>query len=319
MAEATSPASAPPVYRHLLSGAPDAFRPSLRATLWLAGCGAALLAAALFGQRDGAARLPWVLATLGAALLLATLATRWLGRRVGWLSGLVYLSSAGTLVPSPSAGADALLALCVTAAFGAFGLANAAGRLPLRDGPWVARAFYAAAGLATLLAGPACALAVLGACLLLLGLNEDSRGLRFLGSPSGLWIFVLLAAAAPAALGLAQPGAWDARWQWLCAWTRGGAGQGASLADLLRGLGLATLPWTPFAVTAMAVGLWRGHAATPAWRLFGAWALVPLVVMAVGAFDAAPRLAVVLPPLAVMAAAGLNESLAYLRRRIRRP
>ena len=315
MAETTPLPPAPPIYRFLLSGAHDAFRPSLRATLLLAGCGAVPLSMAVFGQADWVVCLPSALATLLTALLIAALATRWLGRRIGWLSGLVYLTSAGTLVQSQSAGTDALLALSVTAAMGAFGLGNAAGRFPLRDGPWVARAFYAALGVSSLLAGPAGALFILAGCLLLLCLGEDSRGLRFLASPSGLLIFALLAAAWPATLWLARPAGWDGRWEFLYGWPGGAPGQEVSLVDLLRSFGLATLPWTPFAVAALVGGLWRGHAATPAWRLFGCWALAPLALMAVGLSGGAPHLGVLLPPVAVMAAAGLSESLPWVRRR----
>ena len=315
MAETTPLPAAPPIYRHLLSGAPDAFRPSLRATLLLTGCGAVLLSMAGFGRGDWVTRLPSALATLATALLIAALATRWLGRRIGWLSGLVYLTSAGTLVPSQSAGTDALLGLSVTAAMGAFGLGNAAGGFPLRDEPWVARAFYAAAGVSFLLAGPAGALFILAACLLFLCLGEDSRGLRFLASPSGLLIFALLAVAWPVTLWLARPAGWDGRWELLYGWFSGAPGPGTSLPDLLGSLGLATLPWTPFAVLALAGGLWRGHAATPAWRLFGCWALAPLALMAVGLSCGVPHLGVLLPPVAVMAAAGLNESLPWIRRR----
>lgn len=305
MAGTGSLSTPPPVYRHLLSGAPDIFRLPARSAVLLAGFGMMLLAVALFGRSDWIARLPSAVATLLTALLLAVLAARWFGSRTGLLAGLVYLSMAGVLVCWPgTCGTDSALAFCVAAALGAFGLGNAAGRRPLQNEPWVARLFYAAAGTSFLLVGPTGPLMILAGCLLFLFLGEDPRGLRFFASPTGLLIFALLAAAWPLA-------GWDGRWGLLDGWLAAAPGQRASTPHLLAELALACLPWTPFVLLALVVGFWRGYAFTPGWRLFGAWAFGSLAVMAVAPSGRQPDPGAILAPLAAMAAAAVSESLQW--------
>jgi 4-amino-4-deoxy-L-arabinose transferase-like glycosyltransferase len=362
----------PPIYRRLLSGAPDTFRLSVPAALLVAGFGIALLglvlamdrplsptetaaaqsarrmltdgswlvtglhtdrvpdvppvgcwavglAMSVFGDHSWVVRLPSAVMGIAMALLVAAMATRWLGNRIGLLAGLVYLSSVGVLVDGRAGGPDALLALTVAAAVAAFGLGNAGGRRPLRREAWIAWVFYGATGVSFLLTGPVGPIFILGICILYLYLAEDPQGLRFFVCPAGIAIFVLLAVAWPATIWIVRPAGWDGHWQFLCGWFGARPWAEVSAARLLPDLALLALPWTPFVLVAGLGGLWQGHTATPAWRLFGSWAAAPLGLMAAGLFREQPPLCILLPPVVVMAATGVTETMRWARRSRRWP
>ena len=112
-------------------------------------------AGAVFGQVAGLAiRWPSTALATVAALLIAALAARWLGSRLGTTAGVAQLTCLHVLAGRATA-AEMLLGITVTAAMGAFALANVPGRLPLVRRPCTPWAFYAAAGLSFGLAGPA--------------------------------------------------------------------------------------------------------------------------------------------------------------------
>jgi len=71
-------------------------------------------------------------------------------------------------------------------------------------------------------------------------------------------------------------------------------------------------------VLAVGIGLRQGHYATPIWRFLACWVLGPLALVAVGTFRSPSQLGPLLPPLAVMSAAGLSSLLVWCRRSWRR-
>lgn len=267
-------------------------------------------AASAFGGTAGAAMAwPSVAAATLCAWLVAALAARWLGGRLGALAGCVFLMAWAQLTGfylllSPARAAAAILfCTSVAAAMGAFALGNVPGRLPLVDRWWTRWGFYGAAGVSLVVGGPVGPLFILSGCLLFLILCADSRGARFFASPVGIGIFVLMAAVR-----LAPP--WGIAGETL--------DPGTSLGGVPSWLAGAGLPWTLLVVFAVAAGLRQGHYATPIWRFFGCWAVGPLALAAVGGFRSLAELGALLPPLAVIAAAGLWGLWVWCRRRWRR-
>jgi len=93
-------------------------------------------------------------------------------------------------------GAEELwLCASVTAAMGAFAVANVPGRLPLVKRSWPRWSFWAATGLAFGFAGTTGPGLILSGCLLFVALCGDSRGGRFFVDPAGLALFGLMIGA----------------------------------------------------------------------------------------------------------------------------
>ena len=308
MAELSLPVA--PVYRRFLAGGAEPLRLSLPGALLVAAGGLTLLgigraASALGGTAGLAIAWPSVAAATLCAWMVAALAARWLGSRLGVLAGCVFLMAWAQLtgiyllLPSPGAAAAILFCTAIAAAMGTFALANVPGRLPLVDRRWTRWGFYAAAGASLVVGGPVGPAFILSGCLLFLILCADSRGARFFASPVGIGIFVLMAAVRLA-------GPWGIAGEALDPGTSPGG-----VPSWLAGAGL---PWTLLVVLTVAVGLRQGHYATPIWRFFGCWVVGPLALTAVGGFRSPAELGALLPPLAVIAAAGLWSLLAWCRR-----
>jgi hypothetical protein len=129
--------------------------------------------------------------------------------------------------------------------------------------------------------------------------SHDSRSARFLINPLGIALFVILVL-----IGRQMTGASNA----------GPVAEVTELARLswasyswmaLRAIGIGLLPWTPLALLALIGGLRQGHAATPIWRLMGAWSLAIVGLGASGLLSPQFLAKAATPPLAVMGAAGL--------------
>lgn len=292
-------------------------RLSLPAAGVVVGSGVVLLgittAVSVFGGRAGPA-MRWpaaVIATL-TAVMVAALAARWLGSRLGTLAGLAQLTSLHVLLGTHRSVAETLFGAAVSAAMGAFALANVPGRLPPVERRWTRWVFYVAAGVSFALAGPVGPAFILAGCLLFVAVCADSRAARFFADPVGVAVFVLLIAAR-----LIQPEGGQAVAVELSSMPGSAASLRTWLPDVLLPLAVAALPWTPLATLAVLVGLRQGHYATPIWRFFGCWLLGPLALTAVGASGSHSHFYALLPPLAVMGAAGLSGLLVWTRCRYR--
>jgi 4-amino-4-deoxy-L-arabinose transferase-like glycosyltransferase len=303
-----------PIYRQFLAGGPEQFRLPPGSAAWLLGGGVVLLAvqlviAAAAGSADWATPLCRAATATLTALLTAALASRWLGRRVGGLAGLIYLSSLHVIASPWLHAADLPLSAAVTVAIGAFALANVPGRLPPLDLRRTRLAFYAAAGIATLLAGAIGPALIFSACLAYLLSVQDRRSVRFLADPWAIGLFLLLVAPR-----LMLP-TWQNVWGQSPGFTSGMATTWALRPEILGLLGAAALPWTPLALLAVAAGVHQGHDATPVWRLFGCWILAPLMLGIAGALGEMPPLGTLLPPLAILAASGLCGTVWWWRKK----
>jgi len=303
-----------PVYKRFLTGGPESLRLSPKAVALVAGCGAALLAIRLAGWMTCSTsglggQLTAAVAAIVTALLVAGLAGRWLGNQLGLLAGLVQLSGLHVL-GGFAAAAEAISGAAVASAMGAFALANVPGRLPPGRKPWVAWAFYAGSGVSLLAAGPIGPATILAGCLLFLLANQDARGLRFFASPTAAGLFVLVVLAWLLGEAPAGPTAWQGDWLRLSSRSASPLAWRVFLEPALL-----ILPWTPLVVLAVVVGFRGGHYATPIWRFLGCWVLGSI---GVGLLGDVPYTAATLPPLAIIGAAGLWQSLAWCRRRPQR-
>ena len=162
-----------------VAGAPMLNKPPLHA--WLIAM--ASLPGGVVTPRTAA--LPSALGGLGVVLATAWLGTRLFGRRVGWTAGFITVTTVGIFSLARSPVPDMTLTLGITAAVGAFALAE----LEQRRGALTA--FYAFTGLAFLAKGPA-GLIPLAAALAYELMEHGRRGPRRLFSAPGLVLLGLL-------------------------------------------------------------------------------------------------------------------------------
>jgi hypothetical protein len=240
-----------------------------------------------------------------ASVALGAMAGRWLGCRIATLAGLAYLVLNGMISWGHVNLAASTSALTITIAISFFARANVLGRLPIDEHRWLRTAFFAALGIGFLLTGPVVLLVVFVACSLYLVSNQDHAGLPFLTAPAGLAGLVILAAARLALVG--------PEWIWLPGnhlhWP-------AAIIEWMRTPHLwKVLLAATVASSALAWSLNRGlrHAylAIPIWRLTACW-------LAASLLSGMVRHAVVLAPLSLVAAAGLDQLISAMRRAARR-
>jgi hypothetical protein len=292
----------PPVYRNMLSGGPARLRLSRR-HLGLLLAGGVTLAAILAirclvesGETAGLGLATAVGATL-AAVLTGAIAARWLGGGTATLAGLIYLVGVAML---PDVINSPFSAIALTA-IGSFALAAVPGRLPV-DARWgVGLTFYVALGAAVAVAGPRGAGAILVTCVAVVLVSQNARVLRFFLHPWGVAVF----AFSTLAWWLAKHA--DTTISFNGDWT-------TTVERLTfrpeRWLA-PTLVWTailfciPFAVVALVMGLRQGHLSAPFWRYVGCWIVTPLGLAVLGILAPPVAVALLLPPLAIIAASGV--------------
>ena len=165
---------------------------------------------ALFGALRGgvdevAARLPSLLAGVGAVLVVFALACRLLGRTTAWLAAPVFLTSALVMWNARVGQIDMTLTFLELLAilFWARGHFGAADGATDRHAQWSARwslGFFACAGLATLAKGPVGLIVPLLAVTLFLACERDRAGFAKLRLGRGLllWAAIVLAWFGPA-------------------------------------------------------------------------------------------------------------------------
>jgi len=246
-------------------------------------------------------RLPSVLAALATALLIAALAARWHGRRVGLVAGLVQLSAFYVLMQARLAETDMLLCLTVTAALAAFAVGcvdpSATGR-GARAAVW---GFYAAVGLSALTKSLIGLGLIAGGCGAYILIQRDWRALRRLVSPVGWAILAALVLPWPIAAGLRYPGIVD---DWhrdtFRRFAGGFLGTGKPWAFYLYMIPALLLPWTLWLPAAVRAGrrdrLWQARP----WRLLAAWVVAGTVLLTVSRCKFKHYAIPILPPLSVL-------------------
>jgi hypothetical protein len=294
-----------PAFPRFLAGGPDQLRLSQSSLTLLLGCAVAvtaLLEAAGLGHVGA-----WPVRLLGAggdvvaAVMTAAIAARWLGNRLAVAAGVIQLTALWVLgLPLAALWSDHWIVALTAVVMAAFAWANVSGRLPLAGNVPCAAAFYLGAGSMLIFCGWGELAAILFACLVYLLLNQDGRAFHFVSHPLGLGALAVLTGCTIWLDWSNPPPLVPAGWRPLAA------------------AAVAMLPWLPLGAAAVAVGCWRGHYATPFWQLVACWLLSPLAFAALGLLNERLTLAMTSAPLSILAAAGLDDTVAWCRAIARR-
>jgi hypothetical protein len=313
-------ARARPVYRHYLAGGLEALRLPYRGWAITLACG---FSASLLGSR-WAAIAPnsnsfwaWTIGNCFTAAVLAQIAARWLGARTAILAGILYASSVHVLMPERLDCAASLATLAACVAMGAFAAAEVPGRIPAADRSITFGLFWAATTAGVFAAGLIGAVGILAVCLMYLAMFQDGSGLRFFTAGFRCVVLAIsLAAAHWTATFLSTPSSqyvWDAPSLTPPIPNEDPAGAAAVMLWTSGRL----LPWTPWILVAIGIGLRKGHYAAPLARLVFAWLAAPWILSAAGVMPARLAFALFVPAATLMAAIGLAESIAWSRRVLR--
>lgn len=265
-------------------------------------------AIAVFHSHDGwVVRLPSVLSAVISALIIAAIAARWFGNRIGLYSGLIQLSSVYVQAQGRRAEPDMMLCAVVSAAIAIFAFANVETResRPTRTRlrPWM---FYFAAAISFLPKGPIGPVLVFLPCAAYA--IRQPLALAFLLEPFGIGLFVVLVLLWPIAVYHAYPPSIASLWHEHAARLSGAWGKQSPLLYLYATL-LLTLPWTSLLIIG-ARALWKNRAGVESiWRLLGLWFVSEAIFLSLSPFKHWHYLVPVLPPLSIPGALGLERLL----------
>ncbi len=290
-----------------IAGVPFTDKPPL--TAWLIAGSLAIFQT----DAEWAVRLPSVLSAALTAALIAALACRWWGRRVGLLAGAMHLTTVATVMQARLAESDIHLCTTVCGALMAFAWANVespAGRCTARWLPW---AFFTCLGLAFLckaLVGP---VFILGACGLYLLWSQDLRGFKFFLSPIG-WLLCGLLIVPWFALAVRQyPPMLDNLLLHHFGRFKGNMGAHEPWYAYLYLMPMLLLPWTPLALWQIVRGLRDGAFLLPIYRFLVCWVAPGLILLSMSAFKAKHYTVPLLPPFVILGAIGAAQYLSWRR------
>jgi 4-amino-4-deoxy-L-arabinose transferase-like glycosyltransferase len=287
----------------MLGGVPFTDKPP--ATAWCI----ALCMKVLGSQSEWAVRLPSGLAAIMTALLVALLAARWFGNRIGTIAGLVQLTTVHVLTQGKLGEADTLLAATVAAAMSAFAVANVDSPRGRSSARWLPWAFYAAAGCAFLVKAMVGPVFIFSACLAFVLLQRDLRALKFLLNPIGLLIFGLLVVPWLVRAYMVYPGIIDNMLLHNVGRFQGALGKNQPPYAYFYLIPFSVLPWTPFLLMALWRGLRNGEYTSPLWRFCACWFFPGMAILSVSAFKSRHYPIPLMSPLAILSAAGLTQHL----------
>jgi 4-amino-4-deoxy-L-arabinose transferase-like glycosyltransferase len=261
-------------------------------------------------EAEAIARLPAALAGVATALLVAVLAARWFGPRVGLVAGLAQPSMYYVLQLARLAECDMLLTLAVTGAMACFAVANVegpCGRSVARRWPWL---FYGCTTLAFFfkgLIGPAFVLSGCGAYALI---GRDWRGLKFLLNPLGVAGFLVSTVAWLAAAYWQYPPILEHQVMHHFGRFQGDMGGKGDAFFYAYSVPLILLPCAPLVIYGVIRGVRLGLYTLPWWRFTTCWMIPGLLLLNLSSFKSKHYAAPLMPPLTIVAALVL---LAWLR------
>ncbi|WP_169977500.1 ArnT family glycosyltransferase [Tautonia rosea] len=259
-------------------------------------------------EAEWAARLPAMVSAVLTSLVIAWLAARWYGDRVGLLAGLIQSSSVYVFMQGRLAEADMMLCAIVTMAMAAF----AAGVLDRNgDRPPIGwrLAYFGAAGLAFLVKGPVgLVLVAVGSGLFAIA-ERKWLAWRLLLDPIGWMVMLALVVAWPAAAMLREPGLLDVWWRHNVERFSGDLGGGGK-DPMFYGYTSAwlALPWTPLAIFGAlthAKSVRAQKTSDPRGRFLLCWTFGMMLVLSLSAWKHKHYIIPALPPLSIWAALGL--------------
>lgn len=271
------------------------------------------------------ARLPSALASVALALVVALLAARYFGDRVGLAAGLIQLTCYYVLNWGRLAEADIFLCLSVTASLACFAL----GTIPVPQTPagnpaaaevetpapsrLLRIGFFAFAGLSFLVKGPIGLLFIALTVAAFLLATRRRAAARCLYSPAGWLVFLVCVLGWPVAAWVSHPPILEA-WQREMGGTAGGGFGTDPLYKYLYAVPFVLLPWTPLMAAGAYLAWKRGLFVRPVGRLFLCWFAPGMIALHFIAMKSHHYPMPLLPPLSVVGAIALAEALAPMRR-----
>ena len=255
------------------------------------------------------ARLPITLAAILNAWMIASLAARWQGERIGRLAGLIQLTTFYNLMQARLAESDMILTTAVTAAMTSLALgviARADGSKPSR---WLPIAYFAATAAAFLAKGPIGPAFIALGTLAYTAFDRRREVVRFSLDPIGWALLLSVTLGWMYASYLSHPQMLaQMRENILDRFTTGKAMKTDGRENLFFYAYMVLfllLPWTPWTIA----GAWRapreGGRRMASWTFLGCWFGAGFVLLSASAFKHKHYAIPILPPLSVVAAYGL--------------
>ena len=261
---------------------------------------------------EWAVRLPSLLSALLCTLVVAALATRWLGWTAGILTGAIQLTTLWLQTQANLAEADMLLTAFIAAALGVFALCQVDHPSGKWQSPWGKRAFLALAGVAYLFKGPVALLFIFGACFLYLLLRRNWKGFAFFLDIPGLVLFIALLVIWPLAAWRQYPPIVDMWYQEIFGYTKDDTFGRSPFWHYLANVPLMLMPWFLLGIPAAVVATWRQKLWRHPFALFlASWFIPGMCLLQAAAYKSNHYTFPLLPPLSIVMAAGL---LLWLRR-----
>ena len=257
-------------------------------------------------EAEWVCRFPSVFVTMLTAWMVAAMGARWHGRRIGLVSGLIFISSFYTIMQARLAEIDMILTLAVTAAIFCFILAqedpqkqSKVKKLLLIIGFFGSTAV---AFLAKLLIGPTM---IAGGVIIYILLNRKWKAILFCLNPIG-WI-VFLGVSLPWFIAASNMND-DIFHRWLLEnfgrFTRshGTWGREYPLLFYFYQTPLIMMPWTLWLIGAVIYGFKRKMWRNANWNLIACFFIAALAILTASKWKHKHYIIPVLPPLAIPAA-----------------
>ncbi len=263
------------------------------------------------------ARLPSVLSVVLTAWLIGSLAANWFGRRLGVLTSLVYLTSVHVTLQGRLAEADTALALFNTAAMVVYARSQVGPHEERWQSRWAPVLFYALLAYCFLIKSLIGPVLVGASCGLFILAQGELRRAKFFINPWGLLTFAAIVGAWLLAAYRMHPPIVE----WMTAHTFGRFQGTMGLNDpwwsYFYSVPLMLLPWFPLVL----VGVWhcarRGWWHDARWQWLACWFLGGMAILAASSFKSKHYPIPLFAPLAVFAAAGMWQHLAWRFRTVR--
>ena len=280
----------------------------------------------LGGESEVAARLPAALSGVLTAWLIALLAGRWYGSRIGLLTGLFQATTVYTLTQARLAEADMPMCAAVTAAFVTFAVtvlprSRFGGEFPtLSPGAFLLRAvlFHAFVGIAFLLKGPVGPLFVFMACLPCAVVAwrrwQQRAPLWLLLHPAGLVVLAAFVTVWPVSAYLAYPpilASWKSQTLGRVAGDLGGREPFLFYAYTLPWMVLPAFLFLPCALRRIRV---QRCLLRPVTLFLLLWVAGGFVLLQATAFKHKHYMIPLLPPISIAAAIGVSKWMTWRRR-----
>ncbi len=270
-------------------------------------------------EAEWVVRLPTVFATLIQAVLIAGLAGRWYGDRIGRLTGLIQLTTFYVLFQARLAEADMSLCATVTAAMTALAYATVERPDGTKPHWWIGQAYWLAVALAFLSKGPIGVAFVGGGSFFFALWQMRWPVWRFFLNPVGWLVFALVGLSWPVTAFLIDPTVIDGwRHQNIDRFTGVLGGQENPFFYLYT-IPLIALPWTPFAILGLAAARGETGPKRDLSRLLLCWFGAGMVLIASAAWKHKHYAIPAMPPMTIFAALGLSRYLDRLSLRSQRP